>query len=385
MCLSPHLFAGDQWRPDASLVKKLMDLPEKNIKKVFDELVADDEKIKYAVYVGKRLVFKVRDVSKAKIFLSIADNKLKNYEASNNELATLNMLHMSMAKRNSDYKAAIKYGVKTLQILREKDEQYLRRYSYVLNTVSDSYYALGNYKSALKYSLELVREANAVKNAGVTAGALFAVAEAHYKLSSLDEAEKAANDSYLLYSKLGNARGMGHAKKVLGSVYGAQGRLDKSRESFIVAIRYYEKIKYNHGIANCNFNLGLMNKRQKKLDVAIKYFEEASFYYMESGSASGAGMAKMELGNVSQTVDEGNKTFLLYGEARLLLAKSNKMARLAQLETYAGDFYIKKGQKEKARQAFSKALKIYKDADNKRYIKHIKKRLMKLKVVSIDD
>ena len=53
MCLSPHLFAGDQWRPDASLVKKLMDLPEKNIKKVFDELVADDEKIKYAVYVGK--------------------------------------------------------------------------------------------------------------------------------------------------------------------------------------------------------------------------------------------------------------------------------------------------------------------------------------------
>ena len=84
----------------------------------------------------------------------------------------------------------------------------MRLYSYVL-TVSDSYYALGNYKSALKYS----PKANAVKNLVLLRVHL---SGGTYKLSSLDEADKAANDSGIFFtSKLGNARGMGHAIKVL--------------------------------------------------------------------------------------------------------------------------------------------------------------------------
>lgn len=383
--LSPQLSAESQWKSDVSLVDDLLHLSDEKIKDSFPELVPEQERVRYAILLAKRLVFSVQDDSKAKIFLKIAESELEGQSGNNEEWATINMLYMTTAERSYDYRSTIKYGIETLRLLRNGTSQHIGRFSYILNRLSDSFYAIGDYDNSVKYASELVREAKSANDAAVQAKALFSVAESQYKLAALKEAEQAATEAYSLYSSLGDTKGLGHAMKVLGSVYGAQGDIEKAKESYSAAIGHYKKINYSHGIANCSFNLGLKFKTSKKYKEALEYLEDASFYYMNSGSASGAGMAKMEQGMVYQELNQLDKTALLYDEARRLLTKTNKLARLAQLEYYAADFYVKTEQTEKARQALNKALDIYKKANNKRYIKYIEKRLKNLSMVNVDD
>ena len=100
--LSSQLSAESQWKSDVSLVDDLLHLPDEKIKNSFPEFVHEQERVRYAILLAKRLVFNVRDDSKAKIFLKLAERELEGQSANNEVWATIDMLYMTAAERSYD-------------------------------------------------------------------------------------------------------------------------------------------------------------------------------------------------------------------------------------------------------------------------------------------
>lgn len=370
--------AEKEWKPDRVLAEQLINLPEKEIEQAFSKIVPEQEKTDYALLIAWRQIFKIREYSKAKIFLKMAENQLSNQMTRHNDWSTLHMLHMTLAKYKRNFKNVILRGKETLKHMDAQGVKSIGRYAYILEAMSWAYYTLGDYQKSLNSSLKIVEKAKSSGDEKEEANALFGAAESYYKLSKLKEAEKAADRAYGLYEKLGDTRGLGHTKKVLGSIHNAKGNLDKAKQSYYIAIRHYQKVRDHHGVANCMYNLGYLHKKTKDYGEAALSFEDAAFHYIKSGSTGGVGMAKMELGKIQELLNSIDQAELLYADARSLLTKSNSMDRMAQLETYYADLYIKQGRKRQAKDSYIRALKIYREANNQRKVTRIEKLINKL-------
>jgi len=60
------------------------------------------------------------------------------------------------------------------------------------------------------------------------------------------------------------------------------------------------------------------------------------------------------------------------------LKKNNSIKRLAQLDEYYAEYYLKLNQKDNAKQAYIRSLKTYRNVNNTKEIKWISKQLNKL-------
>ena len=381
LCLflsSTQLMAESAWKPDYELAKKLLALTESEIESSFNSMVLKQDRANYAVMVSWRLVYKLRELGKARVFLKIAESELQNNLSDNRNWATYHMLKMSIAESSYDRNNVIKHGVESLAFVKKAGDWDVKWHSYLLRSISDAFYTLGDYTNSASYAKEMAELARQAKYDGIEADALFYIAESKYKLSELESAKIYANKSFKLYEKLGNTTGLGHSSKVLGSIYAANGEREKSKESFLAAIHQYKKVKNHHGVANCNFNLGIMHRRSKDYGEALMYLEDAAYHFMQSGSASGAGMAKMEQGKVHDDMGELDRAIILYEEAKILLNKTHSLDRVAQLDTYYGGYYLKVGQKEASRKSYINALKIYRNSNNKKMIRKLETYLNKL-------
>ena len=378
MWCAPCAYAENKWKPDRVLVDQLLNLPENKIEQALNNISPEQERVDYALLIAWRQIFKMREYSKAKIFLKVAENKLRDQAKRHDDWSMLHMLELTIAMYKRDFKKVIIHGKETVKHMDAQGNKSLKNYSYILDAMSSAYYTLGDYQNSLNNSLALTEKARDADDEKKEASALFSAAEAYYKLSRLDEAENASSRAYELFKKTGYTKGLGHTKKVLGSIYKARDEDDKAKQSYYTAITHYKKINYHHGAANCMYNLGHLLKKTKDYAEAIASFEDASFFYIKSGSTGGAGMAKMELGKIQELMDSLTKAMLLYEEARVLLRKSNSMDRMAQLETYYADLYIKQGRRGEAKDAYIRALKIYREANNKRKVNRIGNLINKL-------
>lgn len=378
LLLTPFAYTEEAWKPDRNIANELISASEKDIEQTLRAIVPEQERADYALMIAWQQTFKLREYQKARTFLKLAEDALGKQTTRHNDWATLHMLYLTLSMYEKDYENAVAHGKETLTHLDASGDQKPGRYAYILDSMNDAYYTLGDYENSLNTALMLAEKASSEKNEKKEASALFSVAESYYKLSRFGEGETAANRAYALYEKQGDTKGLGHTKKVLGSIYKSQGNLEKALQSYNTAIQHYKKARDHHGLANCMYNLGNLKVKTKDYGEAILSYEEAAFHYIESGSASGAGMAKMELGKVQELMNSLDKTQLLYEEARSLLTKSNATARLAQLEYYYAALYIKQGKTMEAKDAYLRALNIYRKANNQKMITWIEKQLNKL-------
>jgi len=374
---STGLMAENRWEPDYSLAKQLIKLPIDRIQDEF-AIKIKEEKVKYALLISRKLIYSFKEYEKAKVYLKLAENELEKKKGEYKAWVSIYTFYMSIAQYNYDYRKAIDYGILGLQHAKKDKKYNVDMLFYLLKSISDSYYTVGDYVNSVKYSKEMADEAENVGSVINEAEAQYSLASAYYRSSKLSEAEKSAHKAFELYKKIDNTKGLGHSKKVLGSVYNARGLHEKAKESYLEAIRYYSKIKNHHGVANCNYNLGVMFKKSKSYAESIIYLENASYHFMQSGSASGSGMSKMEQGNVYQKLGEFEKASLLYEESKNLLTRTNALNRLAQLETYYASYYLKLNRKDAAKQSYINAMKIYRNSNNQVMVDWVSKQINKI-------
>lgn len=366
---SYHSLAAE-WQPNPDVVKNLISLSEAKIKNHFPKLVAEHERTKYAILVSHYHVFESNEDKKAQAFLEIAQAAL-GHRPNNMHAVSVNMLHAVMAEKRYDHISVARYGEKTLGLMRSEATFTLDQIAPLLNSVSDAYYKMGIFRSALRHAKKLAEYAKKADSTVWEAQACFSMAEAYYKLGQHDSAEKEAQKAYALYLELDHTQGLGHAKKVIGNSCLGRGRLNEAQENYEAAISHYQKANDEHGLANCYFNLGLVLKKSEKWKEAVDSLETASLLYAKSGSAVGVGIAKMELGCVLSGLADFKEAEILFSEAKRLLTKTNSFDRLAQLDFYKGYMYIKMGQKQKAIKAYNRALNSYRRLNNGSKVKQI--------------
>lgn len=333
---SAHLFAAEEWQPEWYLVKVLVNLSDDEIVSEFPRLVVKDEREEYAILMAQVQIYKFNDLAKAEAFLKLAQVELLGRGKPDGVIST-NVLHMSIAGKKNDNVGVVEYGEILLEQMKAEGGASDKRYSHVMTNVSDAYYTLGDFNNALKVAEQLTVILKGADDSALEGEAYFSVAEASIKLGLFDKAEQSAKYSYQLYSNSNDSKGLGHARKVLGNVYLGRGDYKKARESYEEAIVFYEKINNHHGLANCYFNIGLVLTKSNDWEKSIEMFELASFNYMESGSPGGAGMAKMEIGRSFTQLNKFESAQLIFKEARSLLSKTGKAARLKQLSTYENE------------------------------------------------
>jgi len=333
LVLPTNLLANEKWQPKRDIISALMILTDEDIKNEFPKLVMKEDRENYALLMAQLLIYRHNEITKGEAFLKIANEELARKGKDNGSIST-NTLKMVVAIKNNDNTSIIEHGEKTLSQMKKSDGISHSRLFKIMISLSDAYYTIGEFDNSLKIAQNLLTVLEESSNTKLKAETYFSISESSYKLSHHVNAENAAKKSYELYLKLNDNKGLGHAKKALGNSYLGRGELKKAQESYTAAITYYKKIKDNHGLANCYFNLGLILKKSNSWEQSIDVFELASFHYMESGSSGGAGMAKMEIGRSLTKLKKFKNAQLIFKESRGLLTKTNKISRLKQLTSY---------------------------------------------------
>ncbi len=365
------------WQPDKQLVDELLALPENNIRTFMKNNVSSDEKIDYAVFIAGELIFKRREYKKAQAYISIAEYDLKRRTNDYRNKAKVHVLRMTLDMYDRRYDDVVLNGNKAIDYMQKYGEHTQNRFVYILSMIADAHYTNGDYSKSLDASLRIINEYSN-GDSRHRADALFSAAESYYKLSDYQKGVAAADNAFRIYENTGRTKGLGHASKVLGNLYKSMGEIEKSRQSYTQALGYYREVRDHHGTANCLYNLGNINRKEKEYGVSIMNYEDAAYHYVKSGSVSGLGMAKMEIGKVQELMGDYEKSAEIYDEAKMLLVKSNSQARLAQLEYYYASLHLKRGQSREARNAYLRALKIYRKADNQRMVEWVEKQLNKM-------
>jgi tetratricopeptide (TPR) repeat protein len=336
LVLPTNLLANEKWQPKRDIISALMILTDEDIKNEFPKLVMKEDRENYALLMAQLLIYRHNEITKGEAFLKIANEELARKGKNNGSIST-NTLKMVVAIKNNDNTSIIEYGEKTLSQMKKSDGISHSRLFKIMISLSDAYYTIGEFDNSLKIAKDLLTVLEESSNTQLKADTYFSISESSYKLSQYVNAENAAKKSYKLYLKLNDNKGLGHAKKALGNSYLGRGELKKAQESYTAAITYYKKIKDNHGLANCYFNIGLILKKSNSWEQSIDVFELAYFHYMESGSSGGAGMAKMEIGRSFTKLKKFKTAQFIFKESRGLLTKTNKISRLKQLASYEKD------------------------------------------------
>jgi tetratricopeptide (TPR) repeat protein len=127
---------------------------------------------------------------------------------------------------------------------------------------------------------------------------------------------------------------------------------------------------------NCNFNLGLISEELKEYAAAIEYFNKAIFYYTNSGSTEGVGIAQMEMGRVYYLQENYSQAEAALKLAESLLSKSNAKFRLAQTEDFLGDLKLSQKDEKQAVAYYTRSFQDYGSlrltADEQRVMKKLK-------------
>ncbi len=214
--------------------------------------------------------------------------------------------------------------------------------------------AISKYEEAVtlwKKAEDAQGEANALRalaNLYRTAGE-FDNAEEKYK-AALDLWEKKVNDN----------RGRAYLLLDRGAAYQ---RLNSSEDAIVFyteALRAFQQLKDDMGVALSNYNLGSANAKLGRMSEALKFYEAAQKIYEAEGDSFWEARALNSMGGVNGVMGEHDEALKLYRRAVTLLSQLNDHYREGILINNMGVTYDDLGDWQQARESYDQSLSIYK-------------------------
>ncbi len=227
-----------------------------------------------------------------------------------------------------------------------------------LSSLGGIEYNYGYFEKSLntyKETLKICEETNDIL---MKADILFQIGEVYYRISDIQNARQVAEQAKTMFEKSGNTKGLADCQKLLGNTYLSNDN-DKAKQYYINACKLYQETNDYHGLANCYFNLGLMNKDLKEYANAVDYLNNALRAYTKAGSIDGVGIANMELGRCYYFMKDYDKAELALSQADQFL-KDTSQYRLAQTKDYQGDLNMVQGKLQKALDCYKISSELYK-------------------------
>lgn len=143
------------------------------------------------------------------------------------------------------------------------------------------------------------------------------------------------------------------------------GEYDKALENFLLAIKNFEKVKYQKGLANCKVGVGVIYFYQKDYDKAIAYYSQAIVIYKGIGSKRGMGSCYNNVGEIYRLQEKYPLALECYNNAlQMALETKSKKAEASALGNLGNVYYDLKNHK-KALDFYLRSIEIKKEIGNK--------------------
>lgn len=207
-----------------------------------------------------------------------------------------------------------------------------------LRIMSISYEAQGDYKKALDYglkSLELWRE---IKDDVKIANTLNTVGIIYDQQGNFYKALQYYNEAYDIYKKLANDEHLAMMNINLGILFKSQGQYKQVIQHYKDAYTIYKRLEYPAEIAFCEANLGSVYYYTKQYDSCIHFslkaekalLEQKNLQFMPVVQAN-AGLGYLELGKLKESekyLQKALKTHRQYGNKKEISFVLIHLARL---------------------------------------------------------
>ena len=241
--------------------------------------------------------------------------------------------------------------------------------------LGEAYYRLGMYEDSRAVYEEASGYTKKMDNELLAAKCKMGLGYAYTKLGrNLDKAKELMLASCDVYKKNNMSADAAEALKCLGNLELGKNS-DKARELYLKALALYKDCDDDHGQGNCNFSLGLVCKDEGKYDDALKYLNDAIYFYSRSGSPTGNGIAQMVMGQTYTLMKKFSEAKAALDQAAKLLERSQSWDRLAETEESFGELYAAQDDNNKANEYYRKAMERYKKLNLRDRVDDISKKL----------
>ena len=230
--------------------------------------------------------------------LSMYDAALKIRKANNDKKAAARLIYNKglVFFNQSDYKRANDYNRQAYKVFKtEKDSALMAK---MLNSIGINQMYLSQYPEALESYLEAKRIyenlkfSNDMQYASIhgSIGLLYA------RLEKLDTALDYQNKALKLFEKLDFQEGIANSLTNLGRVYTAMGSPEKALPYYEKSFSIMEKNGNERGTASALTNMGIAHTQLKAYEKAIPYFERTKGIYEKLKNGNNLAIVHQNLG-----------------------------------------------------------------------------------------
>ncbi len=342
----------EEFKPDIELVRKLAVTSYSEAIKELDKLPPDNT-IKYCLIMAD---IHNTQFNNTKTAMQYCDHALEISEKHNLRKCQIYLTKAFINDNMTNIIETINNLEKAVDCFKKDND--VNSLKLCLSSLGSLLYRYGQFQKSLnsyKQALKICEDTNDIITKNAT---LFDIGEVYYRLGNITAAKKFAEQAKEMFEKSGNTKGIADCLKLLGNTC-LDSEHEKKKQYYLDACKLYEQTNDQHGLANCYFNLGLMNKNRKNYTDAVHYFNKALLAYTNAGSVEGVGITHMELGRNYYFMKEYNKAELSLSQAEQFLNRQTQY-RLAQTKDYQGDLFAVKGKLQEALKCYNISAELYK-------------------------
>jgi serine phosphatase RsbU (regulator of sigma subunit) len=218
-----------------------------------------------------------------------------------------------------------------------------------------------NYKKALDLSYEIGYK-NGVAYSFMNIGLY------HFNTGSTDTALVYLKKAILIYQETAEDKGLAVCYSNLGIVYRQAGNLSKALSSFLLSLKYGEKVNYKLLIGNNKLSIGNLYRQKQNFTLAEKYYSEALITYGEEKERLSEAMAINNLGLIYSEKKQHEKALEYYFRSLKIRDSAGVQRWVANSYENIACEYNAMGDQEKALSYHNKALGIQTKINNKKGI-----------------
>jgi tetratricopeptide (TPR) repeat protein len=240
----------------------------------------------------------------------------------------------------SKFDISLSYFEKSLNYTDNKKEKSVNSY----RLMGLMYFNMGDYKKALKYqlkALQLVKKSKVKQDISIL---LTEYSDTHLYLSNFEVALKNINEALEIQRKNKDKQGIAHSLGITGNIYRKKGDLNQALHYQKQSLSLEESLNNQSDIAVVLGNIGCLYLDLGDLDLAFKYHQKSLAIEEKIGNKHGLISSLGSLGRIYQELGD-LKIALTYQKKSLLIAREiqektlviNALGSIANLSQELGD------------------------------------------------
>jgi tetratricopeptide (TPR) repeat protein len=224
--------------------------------------------------------------------------------------------------------------------------------------LAGSYFNKGESEKAIS---EATRAINLYKTLNDTVGwakTINLLGGIYWNLGKLDIAAQNIYKALKLREKMNDSLGVAHSYNNIGLIYDTQGKQDDALKMYKKALEIYEKLGNSVGIGRASNNIAIILKNKKQYTESLQMFLKSYEIDLKRNNIDDQGKTLSNIGELYISIGNPEQSISYLQKAKQIFEKNSNENGLAAVLINLGKAYLLKGNNYKAKESFSKGLKL---------------------------